>query len=50
MKQLLGFFLIVLALFSCGKDKENEPVVEKDKLTLQFIPFFNNDTLRLDTT
>ena len=50
MKQLLGFSLVVLALFSCGKDKENEPVVENDKLTLQFIPFFNNDTLRLDTT
>lgn len=50
MKQLLGFFLIVLALFSCGKDKESEPVVEKDKLTLQFIPFFANDTLHLDST
>jgi hypothetical protein len=50
MKQLLGFFLVVLALFSCGKDKENESVIEKDKLTLQFIPFFSNDTLRLDTT
>ena len=32
MKQLLGFFLIVLALYSCGKDKEKDPVVENDKL------------------
>lgn len=50
MKQLIGFLLVVLSLSSCGKDKGNNAVVVKDKLALRFVPFFGDDTLRLDTT
>lgn len=50
MKLLSKFTILLLILVSCGKDKPSESVEKTDQLALQFVPFFANDTLHLDST
>lgn len=50
MKLFSKFTILLLILVSCGKDKPDESVEKTDQLALQFVPFFVNDTLHLDST
>ncbi len=50
MKLCSTFAILLLLLVSCGKDKPDESVEKPDQLALQFVPFFANDTLHLDST